>query len=212
MTRGPLGELSKRAASRGIAGCLFLAAVCAGAHALNRAFLDSSVVAWVLGPALGFCLLLTALAAGERLRPQLSVVFTGLSRYGDPAAIASQIDRELTTAGADMRTGSIWLTPSWIVGLTRPAVFRLADLVGIGVDTRTAGYWRIVCWERGQNDSHAFDVSPAEGDRVRERLRQTSPGLLVADIDTFEARWKADRLVCEAAALACGTAAQPPAA
>ena len=212
MARGPLYELSKRAASRGLAGCLFLAAVCAGVLALNRAFLDASVVVWVFGPALGFCLLLAAFAARERLGPQRSIVFTSLSRYGDPAAIASQIDGELRAAGVDVRTGSIWLTPSWIVGLVRPGVFRLADLVGVGIGPGSPGQWRVVCWHRGETASHTFDVSQAEGERIREQLRQGWPELVVTDVDTFEARWKADRLVCEAAALACGTAAQPPAA
>jgi hypothetical protein len=331
MSRGPLYELSKRAASRGIAGCLFLTAICAGVLALNRTFFynwwtgpvaftsalserpglqrwvradgpmiptglqnvtkvrllkglvetehvsarysamlvdgrmlvvlsdaelaavrtakgalqplpddvktrlgvddsgrsfhpwlldtrrgfgfaDANLFVWIFTPAFGLCLLLTIFAGSERLRPHSSIVFSGLKRYGDPDTLAGQIDDELRAVNADMRNGAIWLTRSWIVGLTRPAVFRLADLVGVGVSPGTAGDWRIVCWERGQNDSHTFDVSPAEGERIRDRLRQASPGLLVADVASFEARWKADRLVCEAAALARGTTAHPPAA
>lgn len=135
-----------------------------------------------------------------------------LRRYGDPGAVADRIDAELTAAGADGRTGEVWLTSSWIVGLDGPDALRLADLAAVGIGPATAGRWRVVCWEQGAAAPHTFGVSLVEGKRIHATLRETAPHLLVSDIETFAARWEADRLVSEAAALACGTHAHPPAA
>jgi hypothetical protein len=166
MPGSPLSEISKRAASRGLAGRLW------------------------------------------RRRGSLPV---RLARYGDPAAIAEGIDAELAASGADGSTGEVWLTTSWIVGLDGPDAVRLADLAAVGIGPDTAGRWRVVCWEQGARTPHSFGVTLVEGKRIHAALRDTAPDLLVSDIDTFAARWDADRLVCEAAALACGTHAHPPA-
>lgn len=144
--------------------------------------------------------------------PRRGTLSVRLARYGDPAVIADRIDAELTAAGADGRTGEVWLTSSWIVGLDGPDALRLADLAAVGIGPATAGRWRVVCWEQGATAPHSFSVSLVEGKRIHANLREAAPHLLVSDIDTFAARLEADRLVCEAAALACGTHAHPPAA
>jgi hypothetical protein len=164
---GPLDEIVKRAASRTIAGRLWL---------------------------------------------RRGSLFARLRRYGDAGATADGIDAELTASGVDGRTGEVWLTPSWIVGLDGPEVVRIADLAAIGIGPAMAGRWRVVCWEQGATTPPSFGVSLVEGKRLHASLREAAPHLLVSDIDAFAARWDADRLVCEAAALACGTHAHPPAA
>jgi hypothetical protein len=166
----------------------------------------------VVAPGLGFGLLLTVFSGTGWLRPRRGALFLTLKRYSDPEAIAAEINQDLVDAGIDGRTGDIWLTQSWLVGLMLPRAFRLVDLVGVGIGPINMGRWRIVCWPHGEEASHKFEVSPTEAQRIQEGLQLAAPGLLVADIDGFDARWKADRLVCEAAALARGTTAEPPAA
>jgi hypothetical protein len=167
MPDGPLSEISKRSASRGLAG---------------------------------------------RLWPRRGSLAVRLARHGDPAEIAAEIDAELTASGADGRTGEVWLTASWIVGLDGPDAVRIADLAAVGIGPATAGRWRVVCWKQGATAPHSFGVSPVEAKRIHASLREAAPHLLVCDVDAFAARWEADRLVCEAAALACGAHAHPPAA
>lgn len=223
MSRGPMFELSRRAASKAVLGGFIVTLACMLALASRAGFFsrwwageasftNAGVVVWLFTAGLAFGLFLLGFAASSWLAPRRGQLFLLLQRYGDPVTLAGEIDAELTELGLDGRARTVLVTRSWIVGILMPGVFRLADLAAVGVGPGARGITRVVCWERGRAESHTFEVWKEEGAAVLERLRQVVPELVVSDVATFEARWKADRLVIEAAALARGTTRQSPAA
>jgi hypothetical protein len=169
---------------------------------------NANLSVWIVLPLLGLGVLGLVLQVPVCLRPMKGVLEKA-SRYGDAVSIVGQVDGELRSAGLGGTTGEVWLTRSWLVGKEPTCtVVRLDDQVAIGFKADTNGRIEITCWERGRADAVTIRVPEAEGRRVLERLTQTLPCLVVTDVAAFEARWKADRLGCEAVADAAAAAAR----
>jgi hypothetical protein len=149
-------------------------------------------------PVTALAVLALLVAVGEIVRPHRSLMLRSLKTYGDPAAVTAEIDQELRSQAIDGRSGTVFLTRSWLIGL--PRVLKLRDVIGIGFTPEKDGSWRITAWRRGDTFSQHVDAPEAEAKALLERLKTVRPGAIVTNVKAFEERWKQDQLGCEAAA------------
>jgi hypothetical protein len=126
--------------------------------------------------------------------------------------VVSEIERELVKLGANAVAGPLWLGTLWIV-VPAPVlyIFRVADLVGMGVEARpkraadtSPPQFRLYFWIRGEAVSKTVDVSEsaaraaAQAVKVRwrrrsyrTRLRSSSAGNKIARPASRPARSRA---------------------
>lgn len=174
-------------------------------------FWNANLFVWAFTPLTALFLFVLLDQARDLLQPHRSVMIKSLTTYGDPKAVAAEIDAELRSQGIDGGSGNVFLTRSWLVGFTH--VVKLRDLMAIGFAPDGTGSWELTAWRRGEPSSETLRVPEPEAKALLERMRIARPAALVTNVKEFETRWKADQLGCEAAvdaAVASGAPAPAP--
>jgi len=158
---------------------------------------SANLFVWIFTPVTALLVVVLFAALREIVRPDRSVMGRSLKTYGDPVAVTAEIDQELRSQAIDGRSGAVFLTRSWLIGL--PRVLKLRDVIGIGFTPEKDGSWRITAWRRGDTSSQHGDAPEAEAKALLERLKTVRPAAIVTNVKAFEERWKQDQLGCEAA-------------
>jgi hypothetical protein len=174
-------------------------------------FWNANLFVWIFTPLTALVLLILLDQLRDLVQPHRSVMIKSLTTYGDPKAVAAEIDAELRSQGIDGSTGNAFLTRSWLIGFTH--VVKLRDLMAIGFAPDGTGSWELTAWRRGERSSETLRVPEPEAKALLERVRVARPAAIVTNVKEFEARWKADQLGCEAAvdaAVAPGAAPDVP--
>jgi hypothetical protein len=173
-------------------------------------FWNANLFVWAFTPLTLLFLFFLLDQVRDLFQPHRGVMIKSLTTYGDPKVVAAEIDAELRSQGIDGRTGSVFLTRSWLVGFSH--VIKLRDLMAIGFTPDGTGSWELTAWRRGAPSSETNRVPELEGKDLLERMRVARPATLVTNVKEFEARWKADQLGCEAAVDAAVTPGAAPSA
>jgi hypothetical protein len=100
--------------------------------------------------------------------------------------------------------GRTWISPSWFV---RPksllAIRHAKDIAGIATRTRrvkNVAKHEVMVWRIGSASADTDAMPESDVAAVVSRVAAAMPWAVVADVETFERRWRGDRASEEAAA------------
>jgi hypothetical protein len=124
-----------------------------------------------------------------------------LKRFGTIDQVVARIEDELMFAGDRGRVGSLWITPSWIVGL-QPTLrlWAIADLMGVGIKTtqsKKGPKIELVFWNRGQSIEDTMTTSDTEARQILAAIAAKHPWAVVEDVTVFDKRWRSGRAEVE---------------
>jgi len=127
-----------------------------------------------------------------------------LASHGDPLETAKRIEREMSELGDAAHAGPYWISPSWFV---RPkpllAISHAEDIAGIATRTRTVKNvtkHEVMLWRFGSASADTDAMPQSDVASVARRVAAAMPWAVVADVESFERRWRDDRASEEAAA------------
>ena len=126
-----------------------------------------------------------------------------LASHGDPLETADRIEREMSELGDAAHVGPYWISSSWFV---RPkpllAIRHAKDIAGIATRTRTiknVTKHEVMLWRFGTASADTDAMPESDVAAVASRVAISMPWAVVADVETFERRWRDDRASEEAA-------------